>query len=255
MKYEYAIIKGRMSNGVQSMRKCMILISSLCMAFSILWGISTRMILAFSPRMPVLSLDALGEDSALEFPFKIPGTTLIAEQIVSYDGLFTEGDAAQDVVNVAAILLYNYGQQGISEANIYLQAGEDFFSFCADTIPAGARILVPEKTAKAFCVRKITHCSGWQNTDISDWKQENLLELTYPKLGEVVVRNKTDRQLGEILLYYKTYYSQSDFYVGGNTFVYYIAGLQPGESLCIKPYNYAFGYSKFAKIEIQNPES
>lgn len=202
------------------------------------------------PVLVLVQKNELLSQERLQFPFKIPGTTLIAEQIVSYDGLFLEGDDDHDVVNVAALLLYNCGDQGITAAQIELQAGQVQFEFAADTIPAGARILLPEKNAKEFGPKVFTACKGIQQTDKSDWQQENLLKLAYPDMGTVTVTNLSDRELTGIYLHYKAYYPEADFFVGGKTHMYYIESLKPGEYIQIYPNNYALGYSKFARIEI-----
>lgn len=231
------------------------MISGLCSGFFVLWVLSAQIAFAFIDKTPVLSLmpaEVSQTKQSLQFPFEIPGTTLIAEQIVSYDGLFSEGDDSYHVTNVAALLLHNYGEQGITNAEISLQAGEVQFVFSADTIPAGARILVPEQKGMEFGPKAFTSCSGTQWEDKSNWCMDDVIELEYPDMGEVVVTNLTNERLMGICLYYKTYYPEADFYVGGRTLVYRIETLEPGENIRIYPNNYALGYSRFARIEIKS---
>ncbi len=245
-----------MGYGVRTMRRCIILIGGLSAAFCVLWSLCTQMIAAYFSTEPVLALvtknDILSQVD-LQFPFKIPGTTLIAEQIVSYDGMFSEGSGTGNVTNVAALLLYNCGTQGITEAQVRLQAGEVQFLFSVDTIPAGTRVLVPEKSGKEFGPKIFSSCKGSQKTDNSDWQKEAVIKLEYPDMGTVTVTNLSGRELTGICLYYKTYYPEADFYVGGKTLIYYIENLAPNEYIQIYPYSYALGYSKFARIEIENP--
>ena len=243
-----------MGYGVRSMRRCVILIGGSCAAFCILWFFCTQMTAAYFSKDPVFALMSKNEicsGECLQFPFEIPGTTLVAEQIVSYDGSFSEGSGKYDVTNVAALLLRNYGQQGITDAQVVLQAGQVIFEFSVDTLPAGARILVPEKNAMEFGPETFTFCKGNQQTEDSDWQQENYIKLEYPDMGTVTLTNLSDRVLEGIYLHYKTYYPMSDFYVGGKTLIYYVKNLKPGEYIQIYPYNYALGYSKFARIEIE----
>ena len=248
--------RGEVSYGVRTMRRCVILISGLCTGFSILWFLCAQMTAAYFSAETVLSVTPVLEqtwEDALQFPFEIPGTTLIAEQIVSYDGQFSEEGSTSDVVNVAALLLYNYGQQGIAQTQIRLKAGQVWFEFSADTIPAGGRILVPEKNGKEFGPQKFSSCKGSQQADGTDWENTDRIRLEYPDMGTVVVTNLTDRTLSGICLYYKSYYEDGDFYVGGKTVAYYIEALAPNEYIQIYPYNYALGYSRFARIEIEEP--
>lgn len=242
-----------MGYGVGAMRRCILLTGGLCAVFCVIWSFCAHMTVAHFSAEPVLSLapeKEIQSRECLQFPFEIPGTTLIAEQIVSYDGLHTVGDKTGNVSNVAALMLYNYGEDGITEALVQLQAGQVHFAFEADTIPAGARILVPEQDGKEFGPKEFTACSGSQSVDDSDWLMEQRIQLAYPQMGEVVVSNLTGSRLTGICLYYKTYYQDMDFYVGGKTQMYYIQTLEPGEYIRIYPYNYALGYSKFARIVI-----
>ena len=234
----------------------MILISGLCAGFCVLWFLCTQLASAYNCSEPVLSIVPTVQTQPIQqmqFPFEIPGTTLIAEQIVSYDGLFTEGDSVYDVTNVAALLLYNYGDYGITDAEILLQAGKVEFRFTADTLPAGERLLVPEQNRKEYGPKEFTFCTGWQQVDKSGWQKTDIISLQYPDMGEVVVTNLTDGKLNGIYLLYKTYYPEADFYVGGQTCTYYIEKLDAGESIRIYPHNYALGYSRFARIMIDEP--
>ena len=245
-----------MGYGVQRMRRCILLISGLCAGFFTLWVLCAQITFTYFEDTPVLSLvpaQVNQTEQNLHFPFKIPGTTLIAEQIVSYDGLFSEGEETCNVTNVAALLIHNYGEFGIMNVQIHLEAEKVQFLFKADTIPAGARILVPEQRGMEFGPKSFTLCSGTQLVDKSDWQMNESIELTYPGMGEVLVTNLTNQRLTDICLYYKTYYPEADFYVGGTTQAYCIEVLEPGENIRIYPYNYAFGYSRFTRIDIQNP--
>ncbi len=232
----------------------MILIGGLVAGFCLLWVLCMQMILAYRSSAPVFEAAATVQTQSLEFPFSIPGTTLIAEQLVSYDGLFSEGEGAYDVTNVAALLLYNYGDQGIDRAQVCLRAGCVQYAFVFDTVPAGARILVPEQNALEYAVTAFQDCTGYQSTDPSDWHCTDRILLTYPDMGAVSVTNLTEEKLTGIYLKYKTYYSQGDFFVGGKTEIFYIRELKPNENIQVYPNNYAFGYSGFVQITIASAE-
>ncbi len=228
--------------------------SGLCGGFCLLWLLCMQMALAYDAEGTVLSVAPTIQtqwEEYLQFPFKIPGTTLVAEQIVSFDGLFTEDDSNSNVTNVAALLLYNYGDNGILDAQVVLKAGQLEFIFSADTLPAGQRLLVPELTGKEYGPETFSVCSGWQREDKSDWLKTDTISLAYPGMGEVVVTNLTEEKLTNIQLQYKTYYPEVPFYVGGKTYTYYIEALKPGENIRIYPQNYAYGYSGFVRIQME----
>lgn len=232
----------------------MIVVSGLFAAFCILWILCTQMVTAYFSTAPVATFTPIAEyehSDTLQFPFQIPGTTLIAEQIVSYDGLFSEGEDRYNVTNVAALMLYNCGESGILETRIQLQAGEVEFLFFADTIPAGARILVPEHNAMEFGPKEFTSCTGTQQVKEGDWLLSDRIKLEFTDMGEVRVTNLTQNCLSGICLYYKNYYPETEFYVGGSTQKHYIALLEPGEYIQIYPRNYAYKYSMFARISTE----
>ncbi len=234
----------------------MILVFGLCAGFCVLWFLCAQIATAYIGDPSIIRIEPIVQNQSLqtmEFPFEIPGTTLIAEQIVSYDGLFTSGEDTYDVTNVAALLLYNYGDCGIENAQILLQAGAVQLVFVADTIPAGQRLLVMEREGKEYGPDRFSSCAGWQREDMSDWSMADCIKLQYPDMGTVVVTNLTDKKMTGIHLRYKTYYPDADFYVGGQTNCYCIDILEPRESIRINPKFYALEYSRFVQIKIEKP--
>ena len=232
----------------------MILTGTLFACFCSLWLLFTQLASLVYRKDPLLCVTPsmqTQQEEILEFPFEIPGTTLIAEQIVSYDGLVTIGENTDNATNVAALLLYNYGEYGIQDAQVLLQAGQVQFVFVADTIPAGERLLVPEREGKEYGPNTFSSSSGWQRVDTTNWSAEEQIRLQYPQMGAIDVTNITDTVLTDIYLQYKTYYAEADFYVGSMTHTYRIDMLQPGEYIRIYPQFYALGYSKIVRVKIE----
>lgn len=236
------------------MRRGILLICSMVAAFAAFWLLHTQ-ISAKGKDLAVYLEPAPSQqiENTQQFPFNIPGTTLCAERIVSYDGWVAEGEIGFEATNTAALLLYNYGTNGITEAEIMLESGAVQLVFAVDTIPAGERVLVPEKTGKGYGPTNFTAYSGWQRDDNEDWLQETRLRLGFPDMGCITVTNLTDQILHGITLHYKNYLPEASFYVGGKTNKYYVERIEPGETICIYPLNYAFGYSKIARIYMDNP--
>lgn len=242
----------KMENGVGKMRRGIILVGGLLTSFCALWLFCTQLSTAGYDKKPVLSVLPAEQPQPVEdlqFPFAIPGTTLIAERIVSYDGWFAEGDEGRDVVNCAALLLYNCGEYGIDSGEVVLEAGTVRFEFSVSTLPAGERLLVPEKKGLEYGPEQFSSCNGTQVSQQGEWS-ENRIGLEYPDMGSVVVTNLSDQILNEIYLYYKAYLPETCFYVGGNTGIAFVERLEPGQSICIYPYNYALGYSRFVRVKV-----
>ncbi len=186
------------------------------------------------------------------FPVHISGTTLIAEKIVSYEGWHAEGDIGFETTDTAALLLYNYGAENIANAQVVLKVGAVEMVFVLDTLPAGERVLVPEQTGKGYGATVFHEYSGWQTVDYGDWDCALQLQFGFPDIGTITVTNRTDRTLCGITLHYKNYLPEASFYVGGRTNLHYIERIEPGDTICIYPLNYAYGYSKILRIQLGN---
>ncbi|MEE1327426.1 MAG: hypothetical protein UHS47_02670, partial [Oscillospiraceae bacterium] len=59
----------------------------------------------------------------LSFPYAIPGSDLVIEQVNSYDGLFFEDGSDREVSNVTAIVLANKGNSCMEYVNITMKCG------------------------------------------------------------------------------------------------------------------------------------
>lgn len=181
----------------------------------------------------------------LTLPYKIPGTDLVAEKLVAYDGPYLEDDSNAEVVNVMALMLQNTGTAGVSRAQIILQAGKVEFVFEANTIPPGATVCVLEKNKAVFGQKNFTGCSGWTLTEQEGWENwpVSVEELD---MGTLAIKNQTNETLESVMLYHKTWLAE--IYVGGVTYVYEVPQLEPGQTLRISPEHYARGYSKVVRV-------
>lgn len=63
-------------------------------------------------------------------------------------------------------------------------------------------------------------------------------------MGTVLVSNSADRTLYDVQLYYKSWLSPPDVYMGGITYAAGIPVLLPGQTVCLYPPHYAAGYTK-----------
>lgn len=63
-------------------------------------------------------------------------------------------------------------------------------------------------------------------------------------MGTLIVSNLTDRPLNAFNLYYKTWLSPPEVYIGGIVYKVEVPILQPGETVLLYPNHYACGYSR-----------
>ncbi len=175
-------------------------------------------------------------------PMTIPGTTLQAIEVSAYEGPFLEEDYGQEVVNIAALHVYNTGEREVRSAGITLQTEKGSFVFYGEYFPPGETVVLLEIHASLYEKATITDCTGWQ--EISDQAQVEGLIITDKDNGTLVVTNTTDKTLHNLHLYYKAWLSPPDIYMGGVTHSVSVPVLAPGQTEMLCPDRYATGFSK-----------
>lgn len=180
--------------------------------------------------------------NGFDLPVTIPGTTLQAMEISAYEGPFLEDGYGQEVVNIAALHVYNTGQQEVLNACVTLQMEDTAYVFYGGHIPPGATVVFLERNARAYRQSAVKDCSGWQ--EISHQKQVEGLSITDKDNGTLIVTNTTDKTLYNLCLYYKAWLSPPDVYMGGITHSIIIPQLAPDQTEMLCPDRYATGYSK-----------
>lgn len=187
-------------------------------------------------------------EQMITLPMGVPGTALIAQRMSAYDGPFLEDGSHREVMGVAALLVYNGGSAEVSVAYIALQFGEDTYNFFGENIPAGGMVVLLEQNAKAYREGALTGCTGWQviaHTGSEIWKK---IAVAEGEQGLLEVTNFTDQTLKNVRIYYKSWLSPPDIYVGGISYCERIGQLLPGQRVCIYPGRYAAGYSKVVSV-------
>ncbi len=189
-------------------------------------------------------------------PTPIEGTTLIAQQMTVYDGPFLEDGSGNEVVGIAALVVYNAGDREILQTGITLQqegSAGTALCFYGENIPPGKAVLLLERNRRSCEQNEFTTCSGWQ---VSAWETREpaaYLEIVDTALGAVTVTNITCDTLYDIRLYYKSWLSPPDIYIGGISREVSVSALQPGESATLHPPYYARGYTKIVSVSANSP--
>ena len=179
-------------------------------------------------------------------PFTIPGTTLQATEMSAYDGPFLEDGSGREVVNVAALHVYNNGEKEIRRACIILQTDHGRYVFYGRHLPPKATVVLLEMDCVAYQKGRINDCSGWQ--ELSEQPPIEGIAITDRDNGTLIVTNTTDVHLQNLQLFYKAWLSPPDVYVGGITYSVTIPHLAPGQTELLFPDRYATGYSKVVSV-------
>ena len=195
--------------------------------------------------------DNLSESITL--PTVISGTNLIAQKLSSYEGPFLEDGTDREVVNIAALHVYNSGETAVYKTRIALFWSDGFYVFEADHIPAGETVVILERSGSLYRQGKYVQCNGWQELSQEDTFSKDV-SVTDMALGTVVVSNLTEETLRNVCVYYKSWLAPPDIYVGGITYMVQIPVLLPGQSKHLYPYHYAAGYSKVVAVDVDKTD-
>lgn len=188
------------------------------------------------------------EKERLEFPYAIPGTTLVAQYLAVYEGPYLEDGSGEDVVDAAALVLRNTAPVGIDQARVELHWPQGSYVFELDTLPAEKTLVVLERNKQKYAKHEFTGCVGTQSTGSGDWTGYRYVTLEETGLATVKVTNISDTDLQDIRLQYKSFLSPPDVLVGGVTYSVGIPQLAAGESVEVTPFRYVRGYSRFVRI-------
>jgi len=185
-------------------------------------------------------------------PVKVPGTQLRIQALVRYEGPYWEDGTGEHVSNVAALLLENTGEEGISYAQVSLLLDGNKYEFEFTYLPAGARVLVPEKNRQPYVLGQVTDCRCGRLVTASFGSDTEKVRVRQNGMAGIVLENLTDRDLKTVCLYYKLYLSGEDVYIGGTTYRMEAGQLPSGGNLEVTPEHFVWGYS--AVVDIRTGE-
>lgn len=191
----------------------------------------------------IIPVEADAKKEELEFPFKIEGTDLVAEYFVSYEGDFFEDQSGEFVMDNVALCVSNHGESHIEFASVYIETLDGVYCFEATCIPPKSKVVILEKYKSPYSESPVYLALGRSNISQKECVMENI-RIKPIDMGKIEVTNLSNRDLDNVLLYYKRYDSWWDIYIGGITYATSAGTLRAGESTIVFPANYANGYSK-----------
>ena len=143
---------------------------------------------------------------------------LTVESIGAYSGSFIEDGSDEATKNVTAMLITNNSDQMLQVALIDFQVNSnETASFKVTNLPAGTSTLVLESNKREFS-DKDTYTYGNAATGYMDQPtlEEDKVELETEN-GKITLKNKTDKELKTVYVYYK-YMQIGGTYLGGITY-------------------------------------
>lgn len=145
-------------------------------------------------------------------------SNLTVESIGAYSGSFIEDGSDEPTKNVTAMLITNNSDQMLQVALIDFQVNSnETASFKVTNLPAGTSTLVLESNKREFS-DKDTYTYGNAATGYMDQPtlEEDKVELKTEN-GKITLKNKTDKELKRVYVYYK-YVQIGGAYFGGITY-------------------------------------
>ena len=182
----------------------------------------------------------------VSLPFTVPNSSLVAENIRSYDGQFVEDGSDTDVSGIAVLILSNKGNTPVEYADIELKSGSVSYQFIASAIAPGATVIVQEKDKKEYTDNSsftcTTHIANINSFDYSD-------DVTIDETNDsITVTNVSGTDIPCVRIFYKLYMKDENIYVGGITYTAKITDLKADSSVTITPSHYLQGYSEIMMV-------
>lgn len=184
----------------------------------------------------------------LTLPYNIPGSGLVVRGISSYDGIYLEDGSDENISGVTVMLLQNAGETEVEYASVSVNRDGTPLQFEASALPAGATVVVQEKSRTPFQEGNYTDCSA-NVAEVNEFGMaDEQIQIEETGEQEITVTNLTDQKIPAVRIFYKFYMEDEAAYVGGITYTAKITNLNAGASQTITPSHYLKGSSKIMMV-------
>ena len=185
----------------------------------------------------------------ISFPYSIPGTNLIVNQLSPYSGYFIEDGSDQGVSGIAAIVLTNNGGD-LDFVGIGISQGDRSLAFSASQIPAGATVIIQEQNKAAYDIDDYYSCTATTTESSGFDLAKDKLVIEELNNGSFQVANITEETIPEVKIYFKNYLSSEDVYVGGITYSVTLTDIEPQTAVSVNSSHYDASFSEIVDVEI-----
>lgn len=188
-------------------------------------------------------------DNTCHFPYAIPGSTLVIEQINSYDGIFFEDGSDREMTNITAMVLTNRGDNCVEYVDIAIEREGTQLKFAASAIEAGGTVVVMEAEGKQYAEGDYANCTAEVATIAEMIMSQDQISVEENPEGGLLVTNLTEEEIPCVRIFYKFYMQEVDVYVGGITYTAKIDNLAAKSSCTVMPSHYLQGFSKIVMVK------
>lgn len=182
-----------------------------------------------------------------QLPCAIPDTDLNALGLGLYDGPFWEDGSGDEVIGICALVLKNEGEEYIREGEVWLESSAGRLEFAFSMLPPGESVMIPEKNRQKV---RPAYLSGMGATLEVLPNDQIMSQIKAEEQGQILlgITNEGQETLCGLKLYFKTYDTPAQIYIGGSVKTYDLPEILPGQTIEISPYGYVSGYSKVLAV-------
>jgi hypothetical protein len=187
-------------------------------------------------------------EAAVAFPCAL-ADGLVAEKMITYDGPFWEDGSGEAVSGVAGLMLSNTGSRMIEFGAITVEQGGRMLHFFVYDLPPGSRCLVAEWQRQSFSEEVPQGC----RVGILRWGYQELSreEVNYVGTDEVLTVVNRTTKTQSILVRYKCYDKEGDYFLGGMAFSAHFFGAEPQTPKTLAPEHYHAGKARVVSVSTE----
>lgn len=189
-----------------------------------------------------------GEEIGISFPCQIPGYDLTIEKMAPYNGMFVEDGSNANSQNVAMLLVKNNSDFPVEYTQIRVVCDQEELLFDISALPAGAQLVVQEKTGKTILESNANSASALVVQRANMEMSESKVQIIDNGDNTLTVTNLTAETIPTVRVFYKYYMEDEKLFVGGIAFTVRISRLGAGASVTIQPSHYTSQTSRVVMV-------
>lgn len=169
---------------------------------------------------------------------------LVIEKLASYQGMYVEDGSNAADVQTAMLMVHNNSTFPVEYTQLSVRCGEETLTFDISALPAGARVVVQEKTGKSLPEDQLAGIEALVVQKAELDMSEDKIRVKDNGNNTLTIENLTDETIQTVRVFYKHYMQDEDIYVGGIAFTVRITRLSAGASVTVQPSHYTSSTSR-----------
>ena len=204
---------------------------------------------------PVVPAVTQPEKVGIDLPYVIPSTDLQLQRVAEYEGVYLEDGSDTSVSNVAMLLLYNSGTEGIEYGKITMKYEDKILEFVVSAIPVDGKVVAQEINQNSCAAGELLECTADIATRAQLERAEGVIEITDNGDDSLTITNLSNQDIVTVRIFYKYYMEDENTYVGGITYTAKISDLKANESRVVAPSHYVSSGSMIMMVRTYDADA